>query len=59
LREETVTEEKKLCVLCAWRENCQKRFIISTDQLGNVQCPDYCRDVSIRKDKVPSLIARD
>jgi hypothetical protein len=42
--------EKKFCLICAWRENCQKRFSIVTDSSGSVRCPDYSRDLSI-KDK--------
>lgn len=40
--------EKRLCSICAWRESCQKRFMVATDAVGNVHCPDYCRDVAIR-----------
>ena len=40
--------EKRYCSICAWRENCQKRFSMSTDTLGNVHCPDYTRDISIK-----------
>lgn len=33
------------CAVCAWRENCNKRFCVSD---GGAHCPDFCRDVSIR-----------
>jgi hypothetical protein len=33
------------CVVCAWRENCNKKFCIPD---GGARCPDYCRDVSIK-----------
>ena len=39
---------KKYCLICAWRENCQKRFSIVTDASGCVRCPDYSRDLSIK-----------
>jgi len=40
--------EKKFCSICAWRENCQKRFSIVTDASGCVRCTDYSRDLSIK-----------
>lgn len=40
--------EKKLCVICAWREHCQKRFHISYDGLLNIHCPDFTRDYTIK-----------
>jgi len=40
--------EKRYCSICAWRENCQKRFVVATDATGNVHCPDYTRDVAIK-----------
>jgi hypothetical protein len=33
------------CVICAWRENCAKRFSIAD---GGARCPDFSRDVSIK-----------
>lgn len=33
------------CVVCAWRENCNKRFSVSD---GGARCPDFSRDVSIK-----------
>lgn len=42
--------EKRYCSICAWRGNCQKRFSVKTDSVGNVYCPDFTRDLSI-KDK--------
>ncbi len=44
--------EKRLCSICAWRESCQKRFLLATDAVGNVHCPDYCRDVAIKDHQV-------
>jgi hypothetical protein len=42
--------DKKTCSICAWRENCVKRFSVKSDSVGNVHCPDYSRDLTI-KDK--------
>ena len=40
--------EKRFCAICAWRENCQKRFGVVTDASGCVRCQDYSRDLSIK-----------
>ncbi|MCX5821729.1 MAG: hypothetical protein NT047_17745 [Deltaproteobacteria bacterium] len=40
--------EKRYCSICAWRENCRKRYSIATDASGCVRCPDYSRDLSIK-----------
>ncbi len=40
--------EKKYCSICAWRQNCQKRFSVITDASGCVRCPEYSRDLSIK-----------
>gem|GEM_PF-438011 len=46
----TMTEDRrKLCVNCAWRANCAKRF--SMDSGGTLHCPDYCEDVALRKNR--------
>jgi hypothetical protein len=34
------------CAVCAWRENCSKRFSI---QDNGSRCPDFSRDVSIKE----------
>ena len=36
---------KQSCAVCAWRENCAKRFSVSD---GGGHCPDFSRDVSIK-----------
>lgn len=33
------------CVICAWRENCAKKFCVPD---GGAHCPDFTRDVSIK-----------
>ena len=38
---------RTLCVICAWRENCAKRFSLSADE--TLHCPDFSEDVSLRK----------
>ena len=51
--------DRKLCAICAWRENCQKRFSVSTDALGNVHCPDYTRDLKIKDRDIDEAVGRD
>jgi hypothetical protein len=36
---------RQSCAVCAWRENCSKRFSIPDN---GSRCPDYSRDVSIK-----------
>jgi len=40
--------ERRLCVICAWRQHCQKRFTVSYDGLLNIHCPDFTRDYTIK-----------
>jgi len=51
--------EKKYCAICAWRVSCQKRFGVSTDATGNVHCPDYSRDLSIKDKDIEEAVKRD
>jgi hypothetical protein len=37
---------RQSCAVCAWRENCAKRFSVSD---GGARCPDYSRDISIKQ----------
>ncbi len=38
-------DDRKLCVLCAWRDTCQKRF----RGVEAMHCPDFTLDVEIAK----------
>jgi len=40
-----VPEEKTICVVCAWRETCQKKYSFSSS--GVMKCPDYTRDLKL------------
>ena len=40
---------RQSCAVCAWRENCNKRFSVCD---GGARCPDFSRDISI-KDTCP------
>lgn len=50
-----MTTEKRYCSICAWRENCQKRYSIPTDASGCVRCIDYSRDLSIKKKDIDAV----
>jgi hypothetical protein len=36
--------DRTLCAICAWRGDCNKKFM----QGNGVHCPDYTRDLTIR-----------
>ncbi len=36
---------RQSCAVCAWRENCNKRFCVND---GGSRCPDFSRDISIK-----------
>jgi cytidylate kinase len=44
--------EKTLCIICAWREHCQKRFSITQHGGVNIHCPDFTRDYAIKDSEV-------
>ena len=39
-------DERKLCVICAWRETCKKKFSLE----GKMHCPDFSKDLTIKKE---------
>jgi len=41
-----VEETPQMCIICAWRENCQKKFFLSKET--SFRCTDFTRDVSIK-----------
>ena len=51
--------EKRYCVICAWRAGCQKRFSVATDASGNVHCPDYTRDLSIKNKDIEEAVNKE
>lgn len=40
-----MTQRKQFCAVCAWRENCAKKFSVPD---GGAHCPDFTRDVSLK-----------
>jgi hypothetical protein len=41
--------EKTICVICAWRLTCNKKF--SMDGSTTTRCPEYTRDVTLQAPK--------
>lgn len=40
-------DQRQFCAVCAWRENCAKKFCVPD---GGAHCPDFTRDVSLKSD---------
>jgi hypothetical protein len=43
-----MSSKQEICILCAWRENCQKKFSISGK---DIRCTDFVRDLSIKDEE--------
>jgi hypothetical protein len=41
-----MTNNIECCMVCAWRENCKKKFTISE---GGLNCPDFSEDMTLKK----------
>ena len=52
-----VPEEKTICVVCAWRENCQKKYSFSSS--GGMKCPEYTRDLNLPKENDKSIEGKE
>lgn len=44
-----MTDEPSFCVVCAWRKDCQKKYLGHGSEL---RCRDFTRDVTIKKENV-------
>ena len=40
-------DQRQFCAVCAWRENCAKKFCVAD---GGAHCPDFTRDVSVKSE---------
>jgi hypothetical protein len=52
--------ETAMCVLCAWRRTCNKKF--SVDGTTTTKCPEYTKDVTLEApatDKPETLEKQD
>jgi cytidylate kinase len=52
----TTGSDKRICVICAWRENCTKRYRVKSNALFDVNCADYTRDIKLRDKDIEKLI---
>ncbi len=43
-----MAKKADICVVCAWRADCQKKFSVSG---RDIRCPDFVRDLSLPKDE--------
>lgn len=41
-----MSAEVEICVICAWRATCQKKFSISGK---NIHCADFVKDITIKE----------
>ncbi len=48
-------DTKEMCAVCAWRENCKKKFKVSA---GEAHCPDFIRDVQLKADDEQKPISK-
>jgi len=48
-KKETKSEDRTICVVCAWRMDCKKKYSFQTG--GSTRCPDYTRDMTIPQDE--------
>lgn len=42
-------EQASLCIVCAWRKDCQKKFSRSKDV--SFRCAEFTRDMTIGREK--------
>lgn len=48
--------DKRICSICAWRENCVKRYKVSHENLlYDINCPDYSKDVKFKDPRQQEL----
>ena len=41
----------EICSICAWRENCNKKFSISGK---SIRCPDFVKDMTVKTGEQPA-----
>ena len=39
-------DEKTMCVMCAWRQTCNKKFLM--DGATTTRCVEYTRDLTLK-----------
>jgi len=46
-----MSDERTICVICAWRATCNKKF--SMDGSTTTRCPEFTKDVTLKAPKEP------
>lgn len=41
-----MSSDKTICVICAWRQTCNKKFLM--DGASTTRCADFTRDVTLK-----------
>jgi len=54
--EEEMSNRADICVVCAWRADCQKKFQVSG---RDMKCPDFVRDLSLPKNEEEQTEEKD
>lgn len=52
----TTGSDKRICVICAWREACTKRYRVKSNALYDVNCPDYTRDIKLKSKDIDKIV---
>ncbi|MCA1961244.1 MAG: hypothetical protein LDL33_10645 [Desulfomonile sp.] len=47
-----MSDERTICVICAWRATCNKKF--SMDGSTTTRCPEFTKDVTLKVPKEAS-----
>jgi len=42
-----MSSNKDICIVCAWRATCQKKFSVSG---RDIRCPDFVRDATLKEE---------
>ncbi len=45
LRRKSMDSDRTICVMCAWRKTCNKKF--SMDGATTTRCPEYTKDLTL------------
>jgi hypothetical protein len=43
-----MSDDKTICVICAWRKDCRKKF--SMDGATTTRCPDFTKDITLKRE---------
>lgn len=52
-----MADGKTICAVCAWRKDCQKKFLRGQDLSS--RCPEFTKDISIKDGVKPDDTKED